>query len=164
MWTRLLSACRQLLPPKQNDMNIILPTVLKLLFSGRSWPTWWNLDIHTGVKKSLVLVPGTSWISGRTSIYFHPMSGGQVKNSMLVYFSLTRTSYLVTGQVKILMDLPGGQVKIFRFFLPLWHIMFMLDDPSVWSYESALWRTWILLPNAVRRKIANWLSRRFIKI
>ena len=47
------------------------------------------------------------------------MSGGQVKNSMLVYFSLTRTSYLVTGQVKILMYLPGGQVKIFRFFLPL---------------------------------------------
>ena len=46
------------------------------------------------------------------------MSGGQVKYSMLVYFSLTRTSYLVTGQVKILMDLPGGQVKNFRFFYP----------------------------------------------
>ena len=73
---------------------------------------------NAGVKKSLVLVPGTSWISGRTSIYFHPMSGGQVKNSMLVYFSLPRTSYLVTGQVKIWMDLPGGQVKIFRFFYP----------------------------------------------
>ena len=71
-----------------------------------------------GVKRSLVLMPGTSWISGRTSIYFHPMSGGQVKISMLVNFSLTRTSYLVTGQVKILMDLPGGQVKIFRFFYP----------------------------------------------
>ena len=35
-----------------------------------------------------------------------------------IYFSLTRTSYLVTGQVKILMGLPGGQVKIFRFFYP----------------------------------------------
>ena len=37
---------------------------------------------------------------------------------LLVYFSLTRTSYLVTGQVKFLMCLPGGQVKIFRFFYP----------------------------------------------
>ena len=81
----------------------------------------------SGVKKSLVLVPGTSWISGRTSIYFHPMSGGQVKNSMLVYFSLTRTSYLVTGQVKILMDLPGGQVKIFRFFYPCCSILSLIQ-------------------------------------
>ena len=47
------------------------------------------------------------------------MSCGQVKNTLIIYFSLTRTSYLVTGQVKILMYLPGGQVKIFRFFLPL---------------------------------------------
>ena len=70
------------------------------------------------VKKLLVLVPGTSWISGRPSIFFHPMSGGQVKNSMLVYFALTRTSYLVTEQVKFLNYLPGGQVKIFRFFYP----------------------------------------------
>ena len=31
------------------------------------------------------------------------MSCGQVKNSLIVYFSLTRTSYLVTGQVKSLM-------------------------------------------------------------
>ena len=38
---------------------------------------------HTpGVKKSLVLEPGTSLISSRTSVYFHPMSGGQVKNSV----------------------------------------------------------------------------------
>ena len=46
------------------------------------------------------------------------MSCGQVKNSLIIYFFLTRTSYLVTGQVKILMYLPGGQVKIFRFFYP----------------------------------------------
>ena len=92
------------------------------------YPAFYTVWLHcqspspnacTGVKKSLVLVPGTSWISGRTSIYFHPMSCGQVKNSLIVYFSLTRTSYLVTGPVKILMYLPGGQVKIFRFFLPL---------------------------------------------
>ena len=78
--------------------------------------------LPAGVKKSLVLVPGTSWISGRTSIYFHPMSGGQVKNSMLVYISLTRISYLVTGQVKILMDLPEGQVIFLKiFFTPALH-------------------------------------------
>ena len=67
-----------------------------------------------------ITCPGavTSGISDRTSIYFHPMSCGQVKNSMLGYFPLTRTSYLVTGQVKILMYLPRGQVKIFRFFYP----------------------------------------------
>ena len=89
------------------------------------------LDKHcgwgfSGVKKSLVLVPGTSWISDRTSKYFHPMSCGQVKNSLIVYFSLTRTSYLVTGQVKILMYLPGGQVKNFRFFYPchLWSVLY----------------------------------------
>ena len=46
------------------------------------------------------------------------MSCGQVKNSLIVYFSLTRTSYLVTGQVKILMYLPGGQVKFLDFFTP----------------------------------------------
>ena len=33
-----------------------------------------------GVKKSLALEPGTSKISIRTSIYFYPMSDGQVKN------------------------------------------------------------------------------------
>ena len=42
----------------------------------------------TGVKKSLVLEPLTSKISGRTSIYFHPMSGGQVKNSVQVYVTI----------------------------------------------------------------------------
>ena len=34
---------------------------------------------NTGLNKSLVLEPGTSKISIRTSIYFHPMSDGQVK-------------------------------------------------------------------------------------
>ena len=33
-------------------------------------------------------------------------------------FPLTRINYLVTGQVQILMYLPGGQVNIFRFFYP----------------------------------------------
>ena len=47
------------------------------------------------------------------------MSCGQVKNSLIVYLSLARTSYLVTGQVKILMYLPGGQVKILDFFTPV---------------------------------------------
>ena len=37
---------------------------------------------------SLVLEPGTSKISVRTSIYFHPMSGGQIKNSVQVYLTI----------------------------------------------------------------------------
>ena len=37
------------------------------------------LDNMAVVKKSLVLEPGTSKISIRTSNYFHPMSEGQVK-------------------------------------------------------------------------------------
>ena len=36
-------------------------------------------ECNPGVKKSLVREPGTSKNSIRTSIYFHPMSGGQVK-------------------------------------------------------------------------------------
>ena len=39
-----------------------------------------NIHIYnSGVKKSLVLEPGTSKISIRTSKNFHPMSDGQVK-------------------------------------------------------------------------------------
>ena len=42
---------------------------------------------YTGLKKSLVLEPGTSKISIRTSIYFHPMSEGQVRKcSARLYF------------------------------------------------------------------------------
>ena len=64
------------------------------------------------------------------------MSDGQVKNYMLVYFSLTRISYLVTGQVKILRYLPKGQVKFFRFFYP-WCIMASLKyKPTCKKYES----------------------------
>ena len=48
----------------------------------------WICKSNTGVKKSLVLEPGTSKISGRTSIYFHSMSGGQVKNSVQVYLTI----------------------------------------------------------------------------
>ena len=42
------------------------------------------------------------------------MSCGQVENSLIVYFSLTRTNYLVTGQVKMLMYLP----EFLDFFTP----------------------------------------------
>ena len=57
---------------------------------------------HAGVKKSLVLEPGTSKISIRRSVYFHPMSDGQVKkNTVPDYISLNAQHYLATGQVKI---------------------------------------------------------------
>ena len=104
------------------------------------------VGVITGVKKSLVMVPGTSWISGRTSIYFHPMSGGQVKNSMFVYFSLTRTSYLVTGQVKIVMYLPGGQVKIFRFFYPYikWYFIIHMSNLTLRVYLN-IWKEMLLM-------------------
>ena len=55
--------------------------------------------MYAGVKKSLVLEPGTSKISIRTSIYFHPMSNGQVKNTVPGYMSLNAQHYLATGQV-----------------------------------------------------------------
>ena len=63
----------------------------------------WNVGMKkrlwlAGVKKSLVLEPGTSKISVRTSIYFHPMSGGQVKHSVQVYLTI----YI--GQVNWLQD------------------------------------------------------------
>ena len=88
------------------------------------------------------------------------------KLNAIVYFSLTRTSYLVTGQVKILMDLPGGQVKIFRFFYP-WPVYFSILELQwvthgwsggpragwtcichpcchLWS-ERAIWHSYLLL-------------------
>ena len=49
---------------------------------------------------------------------FSPNVRRASKKFYALYFSLTRTSYLVIGQVKILMYLPGGQVKFFRFFYP----------------------------------------------
>ena len=48
----------------------------------------------TGVKKSLVLEPGTSKISIRTSTYFHPMSDVQVeKYSTRLYFLECQTLF-----------------------------------------------------------------------
>ena len=44
---------------------------------------------------------------------FSPNVQRTSKKFYVVYLSLTRTSYLVTGQVKILMYLPEGQVNFF---------------------------------------------------
>ena len=41
-------------------------------------------------------------------------------------------------------------------------ILLMLDCPSVWLYESALWRTRMLLPDT-GRKVAYWLLLGFIQ-
>ena len=52
--------------------------------------------------KTTCPMPGTSKISIRTSIYFHPMSDGQVKkNTVQGYISLNAQHYLAPGQVKI---------------------------------------------------------------
>ena len=78
-----------------------------------------HLLCKAGVKKSLVLEPGTSKISFRTSIYFHPMSDEQVKkNTVPGYISLNAQRYLATGQVKIWVYLSAGQVNILRIFYP----------------------------------------------
>ena len=69
-------------------------------------------------KKKLALEPGTSKISIRTSIFFHPMSDRQVKNIVQGYISLNAQCYFATGQVKIKVYLSTGQVSISRFFTP----------------------------------------------
>ena len=47
-----------------------------------------NICMIAGVNKSLVLEPGTSKISVRTSKYFHPMSDGQVKSYSIRFYFL----------------------------------------------------------------------------
>ena len=80
----------------------------------------WQWDAgFTGVKKSLVLEPGTSKISGRTSIYFHSMSGGQVKNSVQVYLTKYISDKLIDFRTsKNLTHLARGTSEILRFFYP----------------------------------------------
>ena len=84
--------------------------------------TVFNISAHTypGVKNHLSWSPGqVEFQVGQAYIFtiYAYISSRQVKNSVQNYFSL-RTSYLLTGQVKLLMNLPGGQVKILRFFYP----------------------------------------------
>ena len=76
---------------------------------------------YTGVKKSLVLEPGTSKISIRTSIYFHPMSDGQVKKMQCQVIFLWMPSFIwqqgPTG--KNLGVLVRRTSEHFKKFLPL---------------------------------------------
>ena len=91
------------------------------------------------------------------------MSCGQVKNSLIVYFSLTRTSYLVTGQVKILMYLPWGQVKIFRFFYPCIEIDLMRNifSTTFISFKQLVWLA--LLVDKVNYYPVSFLSGALIE-
>ena len=74
---------------------------------------------RSGVKISLVLEPGTSKISIRTSKYFSSNVRRASKiNTVLGYISLNAQRDFATGQVKIKVYLSTGQVKILRFFYP----------------------------------------------
>ena len=86
------------------------------------------------------------------------MSGGQVKNSMLVYFSMTRTSYLITGQVKILMYLPRGQVKIFRYFYP-WIEHNLLSSPIIIPAMDFISGQLISLINTIHRILVQMVNK-----
>ena len=73
----------------------------------------------TGVKKSLVLEPGTSKISIRTSKNFHPMSDGQVKKySGRLYFLESPALFgnRTSKNLDVLVRRTSGH---FKKFLPL---------------------------------------------
>ena len=93
----------------------------------------YNLLCASGIKKSLVLVPGTSWISGRTSIYFHPMSGGQVKKLNASIFFLDKDKLFGNRTSKNFDAFARGTSEKFLIFLPLsaWTIGMQLMIRSV---------------------------------
>ena len=71
------------------------------------------------VKKSLVLEPGTSKISVRTSIYIHPMSDGQVKNYSIRLYFLECPSLFCNRASTNLGVLVRRTSEHFKIFLPL---------------------------------------------
>ena len=70
-------------------------------------------------KKSLFLEPGTSKISIRTSIYFHPMSNGQVKKySTRLYFHECPQFFFCNRTSKNLGILVRRTSEHFKIFYP----------------------------------------------
>ena len=70
--------------------------------------------ITPGVKKSLVLVPGTSGISDRTSIYLNVLQTSKKFNARL--FSLDKDKLFGNRTSKNFDVLARGTSEIFRFF------------------------------------------------
>ena len=82
---------------------------------------YWLSDLsEAGVKKSLVLEPGTSRISIRTSIYIHPMSDGQVKNYSARLLFLECPALFCNRTSKNFGVLVHRTSEHFKIFLPLW--------------------------------------------
>ena len=74
---------------------------------------------HAGVKKSLVLEPGTSKTSIRTSKNFHPMSDGQVKKYSGRLYFLECPALFGNRTSKNLGVLVRRTSEHFKKFLPL---------------------------------------------
>ena len=72
-----------------------------------------------GVEKTLVLEPGTSKISIRTSKFFHPMSVGQVKKYSARLYFLEYPALFGKRTSKNLGLLVHRTSEHFKIFLPL---------------------------------------------
>ena len=79
-----------------------------------------NFHGIAGVRKSLVLEHGTSKISIRTSIYFHPMSEGQVKKYSARLYFLECPALLGNRKSKNLGVLVRKTSEHFKIILPLY--------------------------------------------
>ena len=77
------------------------------------------MHILVYLKKSLVLEPGTSKISVRTSKYFHPMSDGQVKNYRIRLYFLECPVLFCKRTSSNLGLLVRMTSEHFKIFLPL---------------------------------------------
>ena len=84
----------------------------------------------TGVKKSLVLEPGTSKISIRTSKYFHPMSDGQAKIYSARLYFLEWPELFGNRTSKNLGVLVHRTSEHSKIFLPLMYPPYMLKNSA----------------------------------
>ena len=84
----------------------------------------------SGIKKSLVLEPGTSKFSIRTSIYFHPMSDGQVRIYSARLYYLECPVLFGNRASKNLGVLVRRTSDHFEIFLPLTLFMAGICDAS----------------------------------
>ena len=116
----------------QRALSVSVRTVLWIYFASRRncglLPhTFQHVYDCTGVKKSLVLEPGTSKISVRTSKYFHPMSKGQVKDYSIRLYLLECPALFCNRTSTNLGVLVCRTSEHFKIFLPLLWGRYMYD-------------------------------------
>ena len=87
-----------------------------------------------GVKKSLVLEPGTSKISVRTSKCFHPMSDGQVKKYKILLYFIKCPALCCNRTSANLGVLVRRTSEHFKIFLPL--MLHMSGHIIHYTYEN----------------------------